>query len=139
MVSRLYKSSDSLCTYFESCNLIALPVHILSDLVVFWPEILPDVRQETFVFQVGKEGVRREGFAVNVDGHRHPQLRRQTLHKFNQPRHCHLIIIDQTLIDLFADFWRQVILQLEAFQEHHFGLQVSIGLVERGQDGGQTT
>ena len=139
MVSRLYKSSDSLCTDLESCNLIALPVNIIAHLVVFWPEILADVGEEAFVLQVGEEGVRREGLPVDVDGHRYPQLGRQTLHKLNQPRHRHLVVIDQTLIDLFADFWRQVILRLKPFQEHYFRLQISIRLIKRGQDGGQAT
>ena len=49
------------------------------------------------------------------------------------------MIVDQTLVNLLADFRRQFVLRLQPLKEHDLGLQISIYLVKGRQNRGQTT
>ena len=69
MESWLYKGSYSLDTDIDSRNLVALSINILAYLVVFWPEALPKVREETLTFHVAEERVGGEDLPVDMDRH----------------------------------------------------------------------
>ena len=74
VVTRLNEGSNALCHDVERVNIIALPVNVLSSLVVARSEVLTEKGQKSLISQALEEGMCNERLLVTVDRYGITQL-----------------------------------------------------------------